>query len=145
YYGLETDERVIIADINEDGRYLYPGTGFPQETGSGKARGTKLNIPLDPGSGDSEFMKAFENVEAFIRKFRPELIFFQCGADGMNGDPITQLLYTSAAHSFAASRLHKLAHEICDGRIVAMGGGGYDPRNVDAAWTAVIRKLLEKE
>ncbi|MCL4519122.1 MAG: acetoin utilization protein AcuC [Thaumarchaeota archaeon] len=145
YYGFESDERVIIADIHEDGRYLYPGTGFPQETGSGKARGTKLNIPLDPGSGDSEFMKAFENVEAFIRKFRPELIFFQCGADGMNGDPITQLLYTSAAHSFAASRLHKLAHEICDGRIVAMGGGGYDPRNVDAAWTAVIRKLLEKE
>jgi acetoin utilization protein AcuC len=55
FYGFENDPRVIIGDIHEDGKYLYPGTGFASETGKGKAEGTKLNISLDPGSGDEEF------------------------------------------------------------------------------------------
>ena len=53
---LKSDPRVVIADIHEDGRYLYPGTGFSDESGIGKAKGTKLNIPLPPDSGDEDFL-----------------------------------------------------------------------------------------
>ncbi len=148
FYGFEYDPRVIIGDIHEDGRYLYPGTGFANETGKGDARGTKLNIPLLPGSGDPEFIQAFDRIESFVRSFKPEFIFFQCGADGLTGDPITHLQYSSVAHAHAARRLHKLSHELCEGRILAMGGGGYNAQNINDAWSSVIfelSSLSEKE
>lgn len=141
YYEFEPDPRVVIGDIHEDGRFLYPGTGDEAETGKGFAVGTKLNVGLPPGCGDKEFSQAFDRVEEFVRKSRPDMIFFQCGADGLAGDPITDLNYTAAAHAYATKKLHRLAHDVCRGRILAMGGGGYDPRNVSAAWSAVVREL----
>jgi acetoin utilization protein AcuC len=139
--GFESDPRVIIADIHEDGRSLFPGTGDASETGKGAAVGTKLNLPLSPGSGDAEFIKAFDKAYKFLLDFKPEFILLQCGADGLRGDPLTHLRYSSGAHAYAARRLHELAHETCEGRILAMGGGGYDAGNVDAAWSAVAREL----
>ncbi len=141
YYEFEPDPRVIIGDIHEHGRFLYPGTGDDTETGKGFATGTKLNIGLPPGSGDREFFQAFDRVEEFVRKARPEMIFFQCGADGLAGDPITDLNYTGAAHAYATKKLHRLAHEVCEGRILAMGGGGYSPVNIAAAWKEVLLEL----
>lgn len=144
YYEFEPDPRVVIGDIHEDGRYLYPGSGGENETGTGFGAGTKMNVGLPPGSGDAEFFEAFNRVEEFIRKLKPEMIFFQCGADGLAGDPITDLRYTPTVHAYAAMRLHRLAHELCGGRILAMGGGGYDPGNVWAAWSAVVKELSGK-
>jgi acetoin utilization protein AcuC len=142
FYAFEDDPRVIIADIHEDGRYLYPGTGSSDEIGTGYAKGTKLNIPLPPDSGDNEFFDAFDKVSKFLRSFGPfECIFLQCGADGLAADPITHLRYTEKAHEYAAKELHKLAHETCAGRILAMGGGGYNPQNVASAWMAVVNEL----
>ncbi len=144
FYGFESDSRVIIGDIHEDGRFLYPGTGFASEVGKGEAAGTKLNLPLPPNSSDLDFFGAFDKLEKFIRGFNPEFIFFQCGADGLEGDPITHLSYTSNAHSYACSKLHALSHELCQGRILAMGGGGYNTQNVDSAWSAVAYELSKK-
>ena len=141
FYGFEDDPRVIIGDIHEDGKYIYPGTGFARETGKEKAEGTKLNIPLDPGSGDEEFKRALDKIEVFLSKFSPKFIFFQCGADGLEGDPLTHLLYSKGAHAYAVKRLHELSHRICEGRILAMGGGGYNPFNVRNAWGAVVDEL----
>ena len=100
-----------------------------------QAVGTKLNIPLPPGAGDAEFHAAWERVEAISRPARPEFILFQCGADSIAGDPITHLRFTPAAHAHAAKRLCVLAEEYCDGRIVGMGGGGYNRRNHSLAGT----------
>jgi acetoin utilization protein AcuC len=141
FYGFESDPRVVIGDIHEDGRFLYPGTGRATETGEGDGEGTKLNIPLPPGAGDADFILAFDRIEEFVRGFRPDIIFLQCGADGLSGDLLTHLEYSSAAHSHASGRLHSLAHEVCEGRILAMGGGGYDPVNVRDAWSEVVREL----
>lgn len=141
FYGFESEPRATIGDIHEDGRFLYPGTGSAAETGSGGAVGTKLNVPLPPGSGDGEFLEAFDRVEKFVREAGPDLILLQCGADGLSGDPLTHLEYSAHAHEHASSRLHALAHELCGGRIVAMGGGGYDPVNVRDAWSAVVTEL----
>jgi acetoin utilization protein AcuC len=141
FYGFESDPRAVIGDIHEDGRFLYPGTGRATETGKGAAEGTKLNTPLPPGAGDADFILAFDRIEEFIRGFGPDLILLQCGADGLSGDPLTHLEYSSAAHAYASSKLHSLAHEVCDGRILAMGGGGYDPVNVRDAWSEVVNEL----
>lgn len=62
----------------------------------------------------------------------------------MMGDPLTNLQYSAKAHSYAASRLLKIAEKKCGGRILAMGGGGYDPVNVAHAWTAVVKAFAEQ-
>jgi len=141
FYAFESDARVIIGDIHEDGRYIYPGTGGSSETGSKGAEGTKMNVPMRQWANDHEFFQAFDKIEQFVRGFKPQFLLFQCGADCLAGDPITSLSYTPAVHAYAANKLHKLAHDVCGGRILAMGGGGYDPLNVSEAWMAVIGEL----
>jgi len=142
FYPFESDPGLIYADIHEDGHYLYPGTGFAEETGKGKAEGMKLNIPMAPGAGDSEFLKVWPKVEALLRDKPPELILFQCGADSIAGDPLAHLQYSLAAHAYAAKRLCVLANEFCEGRIMAFGGGGYDRHNLAQAWSGVVREML---
>ena len=141
YYGFADDPSVAFADIHEDGSYLYPGTGAATETGSGAAVGTKLNLPLEPGAGDREFMQAWSQVEAFVDAASPEFILLQCGADSLAGDPITHLRFSEAAHAHAAERLCVLADRHCAGRLVGTGGGGYDRRNLARAWTRVVEAL----
>ncbi|MDX2457773.1 MAG: acetoin utilization protein AcuC [Gammaproteobacteria bacterium] len=144
FYSFEADADLIFADLHEDGRFLYPGTGRAEETGAGDARGTKLNIPMPPAADDGQFYPAWERVETFIDQYCPEFILFQCGADSIAGDPITHLCYTPAAHRHAAQRLKFLADKHCQGRLLAMGGGGYNRGNLALAWTAVVRALLEE-
>lgn len=141
FYGFEDDPDLIIADIHEDGRFLYPGTGCAEETGKGRAKGTKLNIPMPPGAGDSEFEVAWARVVSHIDDAAPEFIIFQCGADSLAGDPITHLRYTEAAHAGAATDLCELADRHCSGRIIATGGGGYNLRNLARAWTRVVESF----
>jgi len=143
FYPFESDPGLIYADIHEDGRFLYPGTGFAEETGKGKAQGKKLNIPMMPGAGDSEFLKVWPKVEALLRDKPPELILFQCGADSIAGDPLAHLQYSPAAHAYAAKRLCLLAEELCDGKLMAFGGGGYNRYNLAQAWSGVVKELLE--
>jgi acetoin utilization protein AcuC len=144
YYEFEDDPNVFIADIHEDGKCLFPGTGSATETGSGDAKGTKMNIPLRPYSNDADFVAAFEKVEDFIDGVaRPELIIFQCGADGIGGDPLAHLRYSNKTHSYATGRLHYLSHKHCGGRLVSLGGGGYNHTNISEGWTEVVRSLIE--
>ncbi len=143
FYGFESDPNLLFADIHEDGRFLYPGTGAASETGAGAAEGTKLNIPLPAGAGDAEFFAAWKKIEAYLQDTKPQFILFQCGADSLDGDPITHLRYSEEAHAHAAARLCALSHKWAGGRIVAMGGGGYNRRNLARAWTRVVRALVE--
>jgi acetoin utilization protein AcuC len=145
YYGFEDDPDLIFADLHEDGRYLYPGTGSAEETGTGKAKGTKLNIPMQPGATDSDFRAAWGRVESFLEDARPEFILFQCGADSLEGDPITHLCYTEQAHADAAAALCRLANKHCDGRIIGTGGGGYNRENLARAWTRVVQSFAETD
>jgi len=142
FYAYEDDPDLIFADIHEDGRYLYPGTGHASETGKGAAKGTKLNIPLAPGSGDREFLEAWPRVVAHLRKYEPQFVVFQCGADGLDGDPLAHLTYSPQVHAHAARSLVHLADRYCAGRLMAFGGGGYDRTNLAKAWSNVLRELV---
>ena len=142
FYPYENDPEVIVADIHEDGMFLYPGTGAAAETGKGVAVGTKLNIPMQPGATDKLFLREWERVEEFLRRFKPEFIVFQCGADSLAGDPLAHLQYTPAAHAHAAKRLCELANEFAGGRIMGFGGGGYNRTNLALAWNAVLNEFI---
>jgi acetoin utilization protein AcuC len=141
FYAFEDDPSVIFADLHEDGRYLYPGTGNRGERGRGAALGTKLNVPLPPGADDAAFHAAWEEVEVFLDDARPELFLLQCGADSLAGDPITHLRLSAEAHAHAARRLCVLADRHAEGRVLGMGGGGYNRANLARAWTRVVEEL----
>ncbi|HET6757516.1 MAG TPA: acetoin utilization protein AcuC [Burkholderiales bacterium] len=142
FYSYDQDPDLIFVDLHEDGRFLYPGTGGANETGEGKAAGTKLNIPMPPGAGDEEFFEQWGRAEAHLEKFKPEFFILQCGADSLEGDPLAHLRYSEKAHAHAAKRLCKLADEYAKGRIMGFGGGGYDRRNLARAWSAVLAEFL---
>lgn len=142
FYAFEDDPDLIFADIHEDGRFLYPGTGFAEETGKGVAKGTKLNLPLPPGADDAAFHTVWPRVEEFVRAAKPEFVLLQAGADSIAGDPITHMAFSPSAHGHAAQRLCRIADEHCDGRIIAMGGGGYNRTNLALGWNEVVRAML---
>lgn len=142
FYAFEQDPLLFMVDFHEDGHYLFPGTGGAQETGAGKAAHTKLNIPMPPNADDAAFFKAWTEAESFLDQARPEFILFQCGADSLHEDPLAHLSYTAAVHAGVARRLKSLARRHAAGRLVAMGGGGYNPQTLAAAWCDVVEALL---
>ncbi len=141
YYAFEDDPGVIFADIHEDGRTLYPGTGAAGEKGRGAAEGTKLNIPVPAGADDRTFGQVWPAVLEHLGRFAPELILLQCGADSVKGDPITHMCYSARVHAQAARDLAALAERIGHGRVLALGGGGYNRENLAGAWCAVVEGL----
>lgn len=143
FYAFESDAAVIFADLHEDGRYLYPGTGAAEEKGRGAAEGTKLNLPLPPGADDALFADLWPQVIAHLERFQPEFLILQCGADSIEGDPLTHLRLTPRAHARAAGELAALAERLGHGRILALGGGGYDRANLASAWNAVVESLAQ--
>jgi acetoin utilization protein AcuC len=141
FYSYESDPAIFVADIHQDGRTLYPGTGFANEIGKNAAKGTKLNFPMPPAAGDQDFMEAFEEIESFIKANAPEIILLQCGADSAAGDPLAELQFSSKCHAHAARRLRQLADETASGRLIAMSGGGYDLQNLAHVWCEVAKEL----
>ncbi|MFQ5941145.1 MAG: acetoin utilization protein AcuC [Nitrososphaerales archaeon] len=139
FYEFNKDPDLFIVDVHEDGKYLYPGTGFEYETGDEGAEGTKLNLPMKPHADDGEFINAFMRAEEFLADTEPELIIMQCGGDCIKGDPLTHLNFSKNVHIHATNFLHKLAHRHCSGKMVALGGGGYNRNNIAMAWVEVVR------
>jgi len=141
-YGFYDDPTVLDIDFHESGHYLFPGTGFTDEIGKGEAAGLKLNIPLPPATGDEAYLEAFrEVVPTVLREFQPEIILVQCGADGHQDDRLAHLRMTTTAYSEIVGEMHRLAHELCKGRMVMFGGGGYTLANVPRVWTVAFGAL----
>ena len=141
-YGFYDDPSLLDIDFHESGRFLFPGTGFPDETGSGQAKGLKVNIPLLPETGDEAFLKAFQAlVPGLIRKFKPEIILVQCGADGHIDDRLANLRLTTKTYQEVLGEMHSLAHELCGGKLLLFGGGGYTLANVPRVWAVAFSTL----
>ena len=134
-----SDPGVLTVSIHETGLALFPGTGFPEELGGGAAVGTKVNLPLDPGTGERGWLPALElALPAVAERFRPEVIVSQHGADAHAFDPLAHLNVTTTAMGAAARLVDSLAHRWAGGRWLATGGGGYDVyRVVPRAWAHV--------
>jgi acetoin utilization protein AcuC len=120
------DPRVLTISLHETPLALFPGTGFPHETGGPKAEGAAVNVALPPGTGDAGWLRAFHAiVPSIVRAWAPELLFTQCGADTHRLDPLADLRLSVDGQRAAYIALRGLADELCQGRWVATGGGGY--------------------
>jgi acetoin utilization protein AcuC len=140
------DPEVLTISLHESGRYLFPGTGFPDEIGAGRGLRASANLPLAPYAWDEPWLAAFEAVvPPLLREFRPTVLVTQDGCDTHALDPLAHLLGSTAIWPVVGRRFHELAHELCEGRWVATGGGGYAVREVvPRAWTLLFAEMVEQ-
>jgi acetoin utilization protein AcuC len=134
---------VMTISLHENGAFLFPGTGFPHETGTGAGTGFSANVPLPPWATDACYALAFsEVVEPLARAFAPDVIVAQLGVDAHHDDPLTQLGMTLPGYRSLVRRLVSLAGDTCGGKLCALGGGGYAVRStVPCAWAWVMAEL----
>lgn len=137
------DPRVLTISLHEDGRYLYPGTGSWRERGEGAGIGSAINVPLPPYATPACYSLAFDDVVVpAARSFGPTLVVAQCGADAHWSDPLTSLGMTLPGYERLYGRIVALSDEVCEGRLVACGGGGYAWEHVvPRAWTLLAGAL----
>ena len=133
------DPGVMTVSFHETGRSLFPGTGFIDDCGGPDARGSAVNVPLEPGTSDASWLSAVELlVPELAAAFHPDVLVTQHGSDAHAFDPLAHMRLTTAAMSAAARLLDRVAHEHTDGRWLATGGGGYDVyRVVPRVWALV--------
>lgn len=133
------DPSVCTVSIHETGRYLFPGTGQVQERGHGEGYGYAFNIPLDAFTEDESFLESYRTAVSEIAEFfKPDVILSQNGADAHYYDPLTHLCTTMKIYEEIPKLAHELAHTYCNGRWIAVGGGGYDIwRVVPRAWARI--------
>lgn len=134
------DPRVLTISLHESGRYLFPGTGFPDESGGPGAPGGAVNVALPPGTGDRDWLRAVHAVvPQLVRAFAPDVLVTQHGCDTHTLDPLSHLAVSLDAQRSVAAMLHDLSHAVCDGRWIATGGGGYEIVDVvPRSWTHLV-------
>jgi acetoin utilization protein AcuC len=134
------DPRVLTISLHESGTTLFPGTGSPGETGAGRAVGEAVNVALPGGTDDAGWLRAFDAVvPGLLRAFRPQLLVTQHGCDSHRSDPLAHLDLTVDGQRTSYEALHALAHELCGGRWLALGGGGYQVAEVvPRAWSHLV-------
>jgi acetoin utilization protein AcuC len=134
------DPRVLTVSLHETPLSLFPGTGFATETGGPRAEGSAVNVALAPGVGDSGWLRAFHAiVPSVLRAFRPQILVSQCGADAHGLDPLADLQLSVDGQRASYLAMLALADELCDGRWVVTGGGGYAlVEVVPRAWTHLL-------
>lgn len=145
-YAFYEDPQVLTVSLHQDGRSLFPGTGFVHEVGEGEGAGYTVHVPLPPGTGDEDYVRAFRTtVLPLAEAFGPELILAQLGADTYHRDPLTDLELTTWGHRAVVRELDDLAHGVAAGRWVATGGGGYVPSAVARAWALAFGVMAGRD
>ncbi len=138
------DEPILTVSFHRYGWFFYPGTGNVNEIGRGEGLGYSVNIPLPMGTFDEAYLYAFkEIVPPLIKAYKPEIIIQQFGVDSHYEDPLVGLALTTQTYQEIAEIMHKLAHEISNGKYLIVGGGGYKPENVARCWAIMFITISE--
>jgi len=134
------DPRVLTISLHESPRTLFPWTGTSEETGTGDGVGYAANVPLPAGTEDPAWLRAVDGVVLpLVRAFRPTVLVTQHGCDSHRLDPLAHLELSVDGQRQAQVMMHELAHELCDGRWIATGGGGYAlAQVVPRTWTHLL-------
>ena len=137
---LWEESRAITLSVHETGERLFPGTGFVQDTGGASAPGSAINVPLPSRTSADGWVRAIRaTVPALVRAIRPTLLVTQHGADTHRIDPLASLTVSLEAHREVMMLMRELADEVCEGRWLALGGGGYAVIDVvPRSWAQLI-------
>ena len=139
-YAFYDTDRVLTISLHETGQFLFPGTGYAQETGTGRGRGYSVNVPLYPYTGDETYYWVFEQVVLpLLDAFRPDVLVSQLGIDSHYRDPITHLALTTQGFGKVVAEFSGKAP-----KWLALGGGGYDLLAVARSWTLAYGVMSEQ-
>lgn len=101
------DKDTLFISFHQDGRTLFPGTGFVDEFGGPGAYGYNINIPLPPGTGEEGFLYVLENVVMpILEEYKPDIIVNSAGQDNHYTDPITNMNFTAQGYAKLNDRLN---------------------------------------
>ncbi len=100
------DPNTLYISVHQDGRTLYPGSGFPDEFGGPNALGYTINIPLPPNTSDEGFLFALDNlILPILDEFKPDLIINSAGQDNHYSDPITNMSFSAQGYAILNDKL----------------------------------------
>jgi acetoin utilization deacetylase AcuC-like enzyme len=123
---------------------FYPKTGFADETGVGKAQGTKMNVLLKKGNGNAEILAAYrEKLKPAVLAFKPDFILISAGFDAAHGDLLGGLEVTPDGYAEMTRIVKELAATVCKGRLVSTLEGGYSLKALPPCVEAHVRALME--
>jgi len=121
---------------------FFPGSGDVNEIGVGKGEGYTINIPLPPGTGDDGYLLAFDEIVIpVIERYKPELIILITGGDSYFNDPLVELKLSTHGYLDVVTKVHHLAHKYSSGRLIMLGGGGYNYDATARIWTISIAEI----
>lgn len=136
------DEPLLYCSLHRHGGGFYPGTGGMGEQGEGRGFGYTLNVPLPRHCGDDAFLLALRRIAApAIAAYRPQCLILQYGTDGHHADVMVRLGLTTHAFAQAVHLVHNLARDLCAGRLLVVGGGGYRPEETVRCWLLLLGQL----
>lgn len=141
---FDEDPSVLFFDTHQ--HPWYPGTGGADDTGKGKARGTKINVPLPAGSGRKLIIEAWERkLLPAVQRFKPEMIFISAGFDSRQGDPLGGFTLVDEDFAEMTRMLMALGAEHCGGRLVSVLEGGYALKGLASAALAHVRTIMGQQ
>ncbi|MFX0087069.1 MAG: acetoin utilization protein AcuC [Candidatus Hodarchaeota archaeon] len=132
------ENSVLGISFHESPQFIFPGTGFSNEIGEGDGIGYTINFPLYPGTWDDLYIRLFEQIIPCIwETYNPEFVIWQCGADGHFRDILGHLTLTTQLYLYLGRRIMELSKKsTAKGKILMLGGGGYNPDSVARVWLA---------
>jgi len=140
------DPTVLYVSLHQDPRTIYPGTGFAWQIGEGKGEGYNVNVPLPPGTGDSTYLYALNEVFVpLAEEFKPEIIIANGGSDPHFADTLGNLRLTVKGFFNLSSKIREIAEKVCDGKLVLMPGSGYNPVILPLCWYALAAGVVGLE
>ena len=132
------DPSVLLIDLHQDPRTLYPGTGFAHQVGTGDGRGFTINVPMPLFSGEEAYRLVFEEiVRPVTDEFSPQVIIRNGGSDPHAGDELTNLGLHVNGFRMIGEQVREMA-EVCDGREIDLIASGYTRHILPPAWLALI-------
>ncbi|MCC6240757.1 MAG: histone deacetylase [Phycisphaerales bacterium] len=137
---FENDAEVLSISLHQDPRTCYPGSGMGWEIGLGRGRGYTVNVPMDPGSDDSDYLRVMDSrVIPELEEFSPQFLLISAGFDAHRDDPLADMQMSEEGFGLMTRSLVAMADRHCQGRIVSALEGGY---NLRALGRSVVSHLM---
>jgi acetoin utilization protein AcuC len=134
---------VLYISLHQDPRTIYPGTGFVWQIGEGAGEGYNVNVPLPPGTGDSTYLHALNEIFApLAEEFKPEIIIANGGSDPHFADMLGDLNLTVKGFFNISRLIRETADKVCGGKLVLMPGSGYNPKVLPLCWYALVAGVV---
>lgn len=137
-HSFESDNSVYYISLHQYPH--YPGTGSKNERGKGEGEGYTLNFPMVHGSGDDEYLTAFQNtIIPTLEEFQPEIILVSAGFDAHFTDSLSSIKLSTEAYQKFTVMLKEVAVKYSRGRVIGFLEGGY---NLDTL-SLCVKKVME--